>query len=215
MAPLIRATQRPPPYSRAQIHVARPCGGRTFRLVTFPTDPESRALETVLNRFADRVRRVGLRHGLAGKDVDDLVQEVRVRLWKALQNGEKIEAAPASYIYRTAASAALDLLRRRRARRETPVRVSRVTGEAILGEAPSPEALMDGAELAEQIGEAVGRLADSRRSVVRMYLAGYGREEIADLLGWTEAKTRNLLYRGLADLRERLTSMGIGPEVDS
>ena len=74
---------------------------------------------------------------------------------------------------------------------------------------------MDGAELAEQIGEAVGRLADSRRSVVRMYLAGYGREEIADLLGWTEAKTRNLLYRGLADLRERLTSMGIGPEVDS
>jgi RNA polymerase sigma-70 factor (ECF subfamily) len=183
--------------------------------VTFPTDPESRALETVLNRFADRVRRVGLRHGLAGKDVDDLVQEVRVRLWKALQNGEKIEAAPASYIYRTAASAALDLLRRRRARRETPVRVSRVTGEAILGEAPSHEVLMDGAELAEQIGEAVGRLADSRRSVVRMYLAGYGREEIADLLGWTEAKTRNLLYRGLADLRERLTGMGIGPEVNS
>ena len=74
---------------------------------------------------------------------------------------------------------------------------------------------MDGAELAEQIGEAVGRLPDSRRSVVRMYLAGYGREEIADLLGWTEPKTRNLLYRGLADLRERLTSMGIGPEVDS
>ena len=197
------------------IHVARPCGGRTFRFVTFPTDPESRALETVLNRFADRVRRVGLRHGLAGKDVDDLVQEVRVRLWKALQNGEKIEAAPASYIYRTAASAALDVLRRRRARRETPVRVSRVTGEAILGEAPSPEVLMDGAELAERIGEAVGSLPDSRRSVVRMYLAGYGREEIADLLGWTEAKTRNLLYRGLADLRERLTSMGIGPEVDS
>jgi DNA-directed RNA polymerase specialized sigma subunit, sigma24 homolog len=111
-----------------------------------------------------------------------------VRLWKALQNGEKIEAAPASYIYRTAASAALDLLRRRRARRETPVRVSRVTGEAILGEAPSPEALMDGAELAEQIGEAVGRLADSRRSVVRMYLAGYGREEIADL--WAGPRPR-------------------------
>jgi hypothetical protein len=34
-------------------------------------------------------------------------------------------------------------------------------------------------------------------------------------MGWTEPKTRNLLYRGLADLRERLTSMGIGPEVDS
>ncbi len=51
-----------------------------------------------------------------------------------------------------------------------------------------------------------------RRSVVRMYLTGYDREEIADLLGWTEPKTRNLLYRGLADLREILTEMGIGPE---
>ena len=47
---------------------------------------------------------------------------------------------------------------------------------------------------------------------MRMYLAGYGREEIADLFGWTEPKTRHLLYRGLADLRERLTEVGIGPE---
>ena len=34
--------------------------------------------------------------------------------------------------------------------------------------------------------------------------------EIADLMGWTEAKTRNLLYRGLADLRERLAAEGVG-----
>jgi len=29
-------------------------------------------------------------------------------------------------------------------------------------------------------------------------------------MGWTEGKTRNLLYRGLADLRERLQGMGVG-----
>jgi RNA polymerase sigma-70 factor (ECF subfamily) len=67
-------------------------------------------------------------------------------------------------------------------------------------------------ELQEAVGKAVDGLIPARRSVVRMYLAGYGREEIADLLGWTEPKTRNLLYRGLADLREVLTDMGIGPE---
>jgi RNA polymerase sigma-70 factor (ECF subfamily) len=44
-----------------------------------------------------------------------------------------------------------------------------------------------------------------------MHLAGYERHEIAELLGWTEAKTRNLLYRGLADLRQVLDSWGIGP----
>lgn len=174
----------------------------------------SQSLEIVLGRFADRVRGIALRHGLTGTDVEDLVQEVRVRLWKALHDGEKIQAAPASYIYRTAQSAALDLLRRRRARRETPVRISRLTGEMVLGESPPPDVRLEGSELAERIGEAIDQLADSRRSVVRMYLGGYGREEIADLLGWTEPKTRNLLYRGLADLRERLTEMGIGPEAE-
>jgi RNA polymerase sigma-70 factor (ECF subfamily) len=44
-----------------------------------------------------------------------------------------------------------------------------------------------------------------------MHLAGYERHEIAELLGWSEAKTRNLLYRGLADLREVLDSWGIRP----
>jgi RNA polymerase sigma-70 factor (ECF subfamily) len=47
--------------------------------------------------------------------------------------------------------------------------------------------------------------------VVRMHLAGYERHEIADLLGWTEPKTRNLLYRGLSDLRQILESWGIRP----
>ena len=41
-----------------------------------------------------------------------------------------------------------------------------------------------------------------------MHLAGYSREEIAQLMGWSEAKTRNLLYRGLAELREQLGQRG-------
>lgn len=175
-------------------------------------DPVSQALESVLSRFADRVRSIGRRHGLEGDDVSDLVQEVRVRLWHALETGEKILSVPPSYVHRTAVTAALDVLRRRRARRETPVRLSRPSGESILGEAPAVDTSLGTSELEEQIARALETIAESRRPVVRMYLAGYGREEIADVLGWTEAKTRNLLYRGLADLRERLTEIGIGPE---
>jgi RNA polymerase sigma-70 factor (ECF subfamily) len=177
-----------------------------------PSDQVSPALEAMVARFAERVRYIGVQHGLAGSDVEDLVQEVRLRLWKALESGEKILAAPASYIHRTAVSAALDLLRRRRARRETPARLSRPSGLAMLGESASADRMLEELELQEQVGRAVDALIPARRSVVRMYLAGYGREEIADLLGWSEPKTRNLLYRGLADLRERLTAMGIGPE---
>jgi DNA-directed RNA polymerase specialized sigma24 family protein len=65
--------------------------------------------------------------------------------------------------------------------------------------------------LAATVHRAIGMLAESRRAVVRMHLAGYEREEIAQLLGWSEAKTRNLLYRGLADLRQVLESWGTHP----
>ena len=50
--------------------------------------------------------------------VDELAQEVRIRLWRAHADhqraGEQIEAIPASYLHRTALSAAIDLLRRTR-----------------------------------------------------------------------------------------------------
>jgi DNA-directed RNA polymerase specialized sigma24 family protein len=42
-------------------------------------------------------------------------------------------------------------------------------------------------------------------------LAGYDRREIAGVLGATEGKVRNLLSRGLADLRSLLDEEGIGP----
>ena len=88
----------------------------------------------------------------------------------------------------------------------------------ITASAPStrgPEAEFEASELAAQVAQAIETIPASRRPVVRMYLAGYPREEIASLMGWSEAKTRNLLYRGLADLRERLTELGIGWEKSS
>ena len=44
---------------------------------------------------------------------------------------------------------------------------------------------------------------------VRMYLNGYNHVEVADRLGWTEARARNLVYRGLADLRAALGEEGV------
>jgi RNA polymerase sigma-70 factor (ECF subfamily) len=71
---------------------------------------------------------------------------------------------------------------------------------------------LEESELGATVHRALALLVESRRAVVRMHLAGYDRLEIAELLGWSEAKTRNLLYRGLGDLRGILVSWGIGPE---
>ena len=179
-------------------------------LVGRPDNDASRALEHVVARFDAFIRRSARRHGLSGADVDEVVQDLRLRMWKSLGTAELIRRAKASYIYRAAISASIDIIRRRRARR-----FENESDDAVVDAAPDTrrrtDSRLDERELAETVHRAIALLAESRRAVVRMHLAGYERHEIAELLGWTEAKTRNLLYRGLADLREILESWGIGP----
>lgn len=185
-----------------------------------PHDRSTSTLDAALAGFADMVRRVAWRHRLRDADVDEVMQEVRIRLWKsreARQIGgddaasEQNPHSAASYVYKTAVSAAIDLIRRQRSERARST-VPLDSEAPFMDHAPTAEAELDASELAEQVARAVETIPASRRPAVRMYLAGYSREDIADLMGWSEAKTRNLVYRGLDDLRRRLTELGIDGE---
>lgn len=199
----------------------------TLSTPSSPSDPSvnapeqlSLALQAVVGRFESLVRKVGWRHGLDGDDLDEVMQDVRLRLWRARGESEQILGSSASYVYRTAMSAALDLIRRRR--RTTgpgPAYDDQASKEDVIDQVPStlpgggsPEHLLDATDVEHAVQVAISRIAMSRRPVVRMYLLGHPQMEIATLMGWSEAKTRNLLYRGLADLRVQLTAMGYGPE---
>ena len=174
----------------------------------------SLALEAAVTRFGAMVRQVGRRYRLDESGLDEVMQEVRIRLWRARETSEQVGETNTSYVYRTASSAALDILRRRRARQADRHDAIEDEGSmtVLTAREPDPHTTLEGSELADRVTRAIDQIPDSRRPAVRMHLAGYPREEIADLMGWTEAKTRNLLYRGLADLRERLTAEGIGWE---
>jgi hypothetical protein len=56
-------------------------------------------------------------------------------------------------------------------------------------QSPAPDHALAESEIADQVERAI--------------------QPIAQLLGWTDAKTGNLLYRGLADMRERLLAEGV------
>ena len=171
----------------------------------------SLALEAAVARFGTMVRQVGRRYRLDESGLDEVMQEVRIRLWRARGTSEQVGETNTSYVYRTATTAALDVLRRRRARQaDRHDAIEDGASVAVLTAEGDPHATLEGSELAERVARAIDEIPASRRPPVRMHLAGYPREEIATLMGWTEAKTRNLLYRGLADLRERLTAEGIG-----
>ncbi len=173
----------------------------------------SAALDRVLQRFAGMVRAIGARHRLSSSDLDEVMQDVRIRLWRARSSGEQIEALPTSYIYRTTVAAAVDLLRQRR--RGGVASVDEVAPIEAAEEVATPlDATRDAEqrEGVERIMAAVDALPEARRAVVRMHLMGYERGEIATTLGWTDGKTRNLLYRGLADLRALLAGHAIHSE---
>lgn len=146
-----------------------------------------------------------------GLQLDEIEQEARIRLWRALQREREIDDPP-SYLYRIAASATIDAVRRVRARREisvAPAEDEDTESTTLVAPTPSPDRVAARAELRTKVETALAPLATNRRRAVGLYLQGFTSTEIADLLGWCEAKARNLLYRGLRDLRRGLRSLGV------
>ena len=162
-----------------------------------------------------------------GLQFDDIEQEARMRLWRALQDERKVTNY-ASYLYRIAATATIDAMRRVQARHEeqldTLMEQRADDGEIMIAPGPPPllatASLTDSPERQAESREAVGRvmsavaaLPDEQRRAVGLYLQGMTSQDVADLMGWTEPKSRNLIYRGLKDLRKLLREEGIDYEI--
>jgi RNA polymerase sigma factor (sigma-70 family) len=178
--------------------------------MTPPRDSISDELESLVLRFARFAGRIAHDRGLHHEDIDELLQELRVRFWRARKEG--LLDLSANYVRRAAISAALDIIRRRRVDRNVSLDDNEAGAHPLAAVSAGPAELLEQGELAQRVALAVDGLAPSRRAAVRMYLEGYRREEIAALLKWSDAKTRNLLYRGLADLRAVLLAQGIGTQ---
>ncbi len=106
---------------------------------------------------------------------------------------------PASYLMRAAVSTLIDA-QRRAAVRQPEGGFSGQDPETFADES-TPEEQLALAEDYDRLEDALGRLEDDRARVVRLYLQGFGTQEMARLTRWTEPRCRNLLYRGLADLK--------------
>lgn len=145
-------------------------------------------------------------------DYDDIRQDACLRLWRALSSGRKIPS-PASYLYRVAATATIDAIRRVKARRETAIEQLDPDGEnraELRTDArESPDRTAAERELVEKTLRTLTSFSSDRRRAVALHLQGLTTREIGDLLGWSEPKARNLVYRALKDLRTRLHAEGI------
>jgi len=84
---------------------------------------------------------------------------------------------------------------RRRARRADRM-VSIEDEPHGMPEATGADQALAETEVAEQVERAIETIQPSRRPVVRMHRMGHSRKEIARVLGWSGAKTRNPRWPG-------------------
>jgi len=165
--------------------------------------------KAVIEQFSRLIRQVIQRnlHRGDGIDLEDVEQEVRVKIWTFLKKGKKIDNLP-SYIKRVAYSKTIDELRKAMKQRPSnePESLRRVFAGADQIAAPPtelcPESRLDERETRESLREMVDSLGGSRRKVLRLFLKGQTIEEISSSLRWDKAKVRHLFYRGIDDLRE-------------
>ena len=176
-----------------------------------PAVPDVRVrMEDLVRQYgrliAAMVRRVGRQ---APRQVrEDIQQRVLIALWKQLRRNQAIEH-PTTYIYRTAVRETVRVMREEAARAQDPIDDDAPAG--LRAERGDPHAELDRKEKMARIRAAIGEIAPERRLAVRAHLSGFDVTEIMARYGWSYQKARNLIARGMADLRRILLENGLGP----
>jgi RNA polymerase sigma-70 factor (ECF subfamily) len=137
---------------------------------------------------------------------DDLVQDCVMRVMDLTRKGEGERQFTSSYLYKVAHSALIDEIRRIQRRREAPLEEGEpMPTSSVQG---NPEAFAAGREIGRGILDCLARLREERRLGVTLYLQGHSVAEAAGILDWSAKRVENLVYRGLADLRDCLETKG-------
>jgi len=147
------------------------------------------------------VRRVAARH--ADLVMEDVRQNVLLAVWKQIEREQEIEQVGA-YIYKAAVREAV-----RARRRETERRQLQDAAPALLRTAAEdPRAALAAREEAARLELCLAELSAERQHAVRAHLAGFGAAELMASYNWSYQKARNLVARGMQDLRKALRRKG-------
>jgi len=173
---------------------------------------KTQEFEAVLDKFSSFIRANIHKFNIQkkGLDPDDIYQEVRIKIWKLLCGEKKIESY-ASYIRKVVDSTVIDQLRK--LRREEGIIIVEKQEKIAEQKRNYSENNFNLEESKRIIGETVDSLIESRKKVVRLFLLNMSIEEISSVYNWSQDKTRNLLYRGLSDLKRKLRNKGIEYEI--
>ena len=143
------------------------------RWFTEEVHPHDSALRSYLNGSFPTVR----------EDVDDVVQESYLRIWKA-RAVQPIQSAKA-FLFRIARNVALDLVRHNQA---SPIdNVRHLEGLSVLEDRPDAAEAADRHERVRLLAEAIADLPSRCREVfIRHKIKGFSRKEVGAQLGLSD-----------------------------
>jgi RNA polymerase sigma factor (sigma-70 family) len=173
-------------------------------------DPSSVAetrFEALVRQYGRLITAVVARVGgarVAGER-EDVAQEILLALWKRLEGEQALEVG-SSYIYKAAVRETVRALRREGSKRF----------ETLDENSAPPDSMSNGpferlaeSERGAQIESCLASLPLERGRAIRAHLRGFEIREIMGLYGWPYQKARNLVARGMTDLRRLLQEQGV------
>lgn len=176
-----------------------------------PEDSVDQRLAQVLGDFGNRLsvllRSYRLdRHGV---DPADIEQEVRIRLWKAIER-DRSGAFHASYVQKVVATTVIDALRRAEVRAAEPLPEDDDEAGQLPEEGVGPEQSASDGERMGGLQRCLGEIPERRRLPITLHLQGFSLQEIADVVGTSAEAARKLVSRGLDELKSKLRAQGLG-----
>ncbi|UCF41572.1 MAG: RNA polymerase sigma factor [Gemmatimonadota bacterium] len=160
--------------------------------VAFAASGDSQAFERLYRRHVGRMTSL-TRWLLGHDDVDDVLQEIFIRVWEKLDTF-KGQAAFSTWLHRLATNV---VLRRRQERQKW---AARHAGSELEFAAASGEPMTPGLKV--DMEAAIDRLPEKAREVFVLHdMAGYKHHEIGNMLGITAGTSRSQLHHARMALR--------------
>jgi len=170
------------------------------------------AYRTLVERHSRNVHRLAYRLTGNAHDTEDVVQEAFLRAYQKLGQFEA-RSNFGTWVYRIAANYAIDRMRQRNkedARRELPEThgpdgIEQDPVALVRDQSPSPERLMQSAQLRREMERALNALSHAERTAfVMRHWEGCGIEEIAAVLKSNTSAAKNTVFRAVQKLRHAL-----------
>lgn len=138
------------------------------------------------------------------EDALDCTQDAMLRIWRALHTYRK-QASFATWAYRIATNACLDLLRKKKVRPAMSLDMLTETGFLPADSAEGPEAMAEASARKQALEKGIALLPeDLRAALVLRDMQGFSYEEIAEILSVPMGTVKSRINRARDKLRHTL-----------